>query len=110
LLFERPASLRTVSFTFGIFEGAYIRGRPDATDGIELQVIFTRKGQPPQRLLTRKLDPCSFAGDRGIQTTTVALPPDQAGQLLIALTAGPDGDPTYDWSFIGSLRGSRHAE
>jgi 4-amino-4-deoxy-L-arabinose transferase-like glycosyltransferase len=106
LVFERPAVLQSVSFDFGIFDGAYAPDQKWPTDGVELQVSFQPRQGPLERLLTKPLDPRGIPTDRGRQHVEIALPKGQPGQLVIVISCGPQSNSSCDWSYITNLTGA----
>jgi hypothetical protein len=105
LVFDCPPTLRSVSFSFGIFEGAYAPNQIEPTNGVELQVSYQPDGQSAERLLTRSLKPLSVEEDRGPQQMMVHLPGVKPGRLVIVISPGEDSIVSSDWSYISELTG-----
>jgi hypothetical protein len=106
LVFDCPSELRSVSFSFGILEGAYDPKKIEPTNGVELQVSFQPASGPVERLLTRPLRPLAIVADRGRQLVTVQLPPAKPGRLIIVISPGLDSNASSDWSYISELTGN----
>jgi hypothetical protein len=105
LAFERSPTLKAISFSFGIMEGAYAPDQPAPTDGVELQVSLQPESGPTQLLLKKKLNPRWIFADRGPQLVKIDLPGKIAGTLRFLISPGPNSDPSCDWSYISRISG-----
>ncbi len=94
-----PAS--KVSGQFGIAAGAY--EPPAATDGADFIIEWIGPGGDSRTVFTRTLRPMTTKEDRGIQDFSVSLPPG-GGRLILRITPGPNGDPSYDWTYWTGVR------
>jgi hypothetical protein len=83
---------------FGIFEGAYAKPRPEATDGAEFIIEHVADDGKRTVLLQRFLNPAVVASDRGLQHFNAALP-SMGGQIVFTINAGPYQSNAYDWSY-----------
>lgn len=104
-VFDCPPELRSVSFSFGLLEGAYDPNKIEPTNGVELQVSFQPAVGPVVRLLTRPLRPLAIAADRGPQQVTVQLTAANPGRLIIVISPGLESNASSDWSYISELIG-----
>lgn len=104
-VYDCPPELRSVSFSFGILEGAYDPNKIEPTNGVELQVSFQPAVGPVVRLLGQPLRPLDIAADRGPQQVTVQLPEASPGRLIIVISPGLDSNASSDWSYISELTG-----
>jgi hypothetical protein len=92
---------RRIRATFGILKAAY-QGN-NATDGVDFSVEFVAADGLTQILYHRHLNPLSLPEDRGLQKLDVALPPGQAGRLLLRTYNPPERNQAYDWSYWGRV-------
>jgi len=102
-----PHSFRVLG-GFGIFEGAYARPRPEATDGAEFIVEHISPAGQRTVLFQRYLDPSALVADRGLQPFEVDLPSTAGGQVVFSINPGPSGSNGYDWSYWYDLRFEFH--
>jgi len=99
-----PARAKMLLGGFGIYEGAYAKPRPEATDGAEFVIEHVSPEGQRTILLRRFLDPSAVATDRGLQSFELDLPPSAAGQIVFVVNPGPSGSNGYDWSYWYDLR------
>ena len=92
-----PASAKHARFTFGLPEATY--SGAVATDGVDF-VLKWMNGRKAQTLASRRLDPKSQPGDRGLQSFEVDLPPHADGAAIIMMTL-PGATDAMDWSCWG---------
>lgn len=88
---------------FGIYEGAYAKPRPEATDGAEFVIEHVSADGRRTVVFRRFLDPSAQRGDRGLQGLNVELP-SEPGQLEFIVNPGPAHSNAYDWSYWYDLR------
>ncbi len=106
LVYNRPADLGRVIFRYGLADGADrdANGRRRSA-GVDVLVQFEPAGGPLVELFRRRLDPYVNAKDLGEQTSTVELPPYDAGRLIFRITPGPSAGNAYDWGYWGTFDG-----
>jgi 4-amino-4-deoxy-L-arabinose transferase-like glycosyltransferase len=97
---EGPGALRG---GFGLRPGAYAAENRAPSDGAEFIIRWRQPGGKEQVLLRRLLQPGREAGDRGVQSFRVDLPPERPGELLLVIEPGPTGNPASDWTFWTDL-------
>lgn len=89
--------------SFGIYEGAYAKPLPEATDGAEFIIEHVAAGGERTQLFQRYLNPATKAEDRGLQYFDLDLPAG-GGQIEFRVNVGPYGSNAYDWSYWYDLR------
>ncbi len=99
---RRPAHLATLTFRYGIEEGAYTAPNGH-TDGVTFILELVDEQQRSHPLFTRTLTPFNHPEHRGEQTTRVELPPRLAGTLVLRVDPGPNQDASWDWAWIGAI-------
>jgi hypothetical protein len=107
VVYERPATLAAVTFSYGLDERAYAdENGQRRSDGIGVAIDFEPAGGgQTQRLFDRLLDPFAHPADRGLQTNRVTLPPGLAGRLVFLITPGPQNNTSFDWAYWAEIRG-----
>jgi hypothetical protein len=107
VVYERPATLAAVTFSYGLDERAYAdENGQRRSDGIGVAIDFEPAGRgQTQRLFDRLLDPFAHPADRGLQTNRVTLPPGLAGRLVFLITPGPQNNTSFDWAYWAEIRG-----
>jgi len=102
MVFELTKMVRTVSFTCGFMPGAYTGD--GNSDGATFLILLQSGTGAPTQLASRILRPKSHPQDRGPLEVEVAIPPHAAGDHLILRTdPGPNGDRSWDWTYIANL-------
>jgi hypothetical protein len=96
----KEAGQRTLHLEFALTREAYTGN--GATDGVTFVVEFENNVRQTTRLYERRLDPLRTPADRGLQTTTVALPADQVGLVRLRTLPGPSN--AFDWSVWRNVR------
>lgn len=86
---------------FGFAAGAY--QPPAATDGADFVVEWISPDGDSRTLFNRALKPMTAQEDRGIQNFDLPLPPG-GGRLILRITPGANGDPSYDWTYWTNVR------
>jgi hypothetical protein len=102
LEFKKPAGTRWLSGGIGFLEGAYAHPL-DGTDGAVFTITFVGADGGRRVLLERALRPTSQAADRGTQKFRVELPADVPGKIELAISPGPQGNNSYDWTYWSEL-------
>lgn len=102
LEFVKPAGARWLSGGFGFLEAAYARP-PDGTDGAIFTIAMVAADGTRRMLLERVMRPCIEAADRGTQNFRVELPVGVTGKIELAISAGPQGNNAYDWTYWSDL-------
>ena len=97
----KPAGARWLSGGFGFLEAAYAHP-PDGTDGAIFTIAFTGEKGTRQILLERAMRPCVEAADRGTQNFRLELPV-ESGKIELLISAGPQGNNAYDWTYWSEL-------
>jgi hypothetical protein len=97
-----PSGANHLAGEFGLFEGAYQQAQ-GGTNGAGFEVWVTTAAGEPQRLMSRFLDPLAREADRGHQSFDLALPKG-ATALELRITAGPNEDNAFDWTFWRNVR------
>ena len=97
-----PPGAASVSFGYGIREGAYTGD--NSTDGVDFEVDAVWASGRRERLWQRYLDPLARTGDRGTQHLDLALPGDSPLRLVVHTGPGPRNDNRWDWSYVCSVR------
>jgi hypothetical protein len=88
---------------FGIFEGAYAKPLPDATDGAVFRVELVHRDNQREILFERFLNPATAPSDRGLQSFAIKVPDNMEGTVSFTVGPGPAGNPSYDWAYWESL-------
>jgi hypothetical protein len=88
---------------FGIFEGAYAKPRPEATDGAGFIIEHVAGDGKRTVLLERFLNPAVTAADQGLQHFNFDLP-SAGGQIEFTINQGLYNSGAYDWSYWHDLR------
>ncbi|HLP07771.1 MAG TPA: hypothetical protein VK178_06365 [Opitutaceae bacterium] len=100
--FHKPAAASTLTFTFGIGDGAYT-DPANFTDGVEFRVSEILADGTTHQLYSRTLEPVDVPADRGEIRATVALKPGSTGDLLLETGPGAGNNFSCDWAFIGGV-------
>jgi hypothetical protein len=98
-----PAGATLLLGGFGIYEGAYAKPRPEATDGAEFIIEHVAADGKRTVLLQRPMNPSDIKADHGLQQFDLDLPPG-GGQVEFTVRVGPYGSNAYDWSYWYDLR------
>jgi len=96
-----PTGATRIEWTFGIFDGAYIK-EGDKTDGVVFMVFGEAPDGTARVVYERLLDPLNNPADRGDQHVVVsysALP----GEVLRFATRGNRSN-AYDWAYIYEIK------
>jgi hypothetical protein len=104
LIHPVPSGAALLLGGFGIYEGAYAKPRPEATDGAEFVIEHVSPQGSRTTLLQRLLDPSNQAADQGLQPFEVDLPSRSAGEIVFTVNPGPSGSNSYDWSYWYDMR------
>jgi hypothetical protein len=99
-----PEHAKLLLGSFGIYEGAYAKPRPEATDGAEFIIEHVSPTGQRTKLLQRFLNPSEVAADRGLQPFDLDLPSSSSGEIVFTVNPGPAGSNGYDWSYWYDLR------
>lgn len=94
MVFNVPEGAKEFSGAYGFIEGAYNGGQ---TDGAVFAVTW-HVDQEEIRLHERNLEPLRNAGDRGLQSFTIKLPPRKGGYLRLQILPGPRQNHSWDWT------------
>ncbi len=108
LIYSRPLDLASVTLRYGLLDAAVRDPDTDVrrSDGIELVVLFEPSSAPAIELFRRTLDPFNQPADQGEQTSTVTLPPDLPGRLVVRLLSGAANNNSYDWAYWSRFDGA----
>jgi hypothetical protein len=98
-----PATAQLLQGGFGLFEGAYARPLPEATNGAEFVIEHIAPGGSRTVLLQRYLNPAEVPADHGLHQFNLDLPA-AGGQVELTIKAGPHNNNAYDWSYWYDLR------
>lgn len=101
-----PADVSALSFDYGLEPASYDGSQGGRTDGIGVVVTGELAGGEHCILFERTLAPAEIAADRGRQTAHVDLRNRNVRRVTIAVSPGPNGNFSYDWSYLADL----HAE
>jgi hypothetical protein len=102
LEFDLARGRTQLEFVAGLLPGAYTGG--GKSDGVTYHVELHRPDGSTRELLTRRLDPRAVEADRGDQRVVVTFPASEAGtRLIIRTDAGPNGDASWDWTYLRRL-------
>ncbi|MEO7598757.1 MAG: hypothetical protein ABIV50_07490 [Opitutus sp.] len=97
-----PAGVKTLQAKVGLLPGAYTNG--GNTDGVGYSVFLTQADGRREKIWSRLLDPVHRDEDRGFVAITVSLPPtDGKAQLTVVTDIGPNGDRSWDQSYIAQV-------
>jgi hypothetical protein len=102
LAYEVQAGATALRGGFGIRPAAYAPENRGPTDGAEFIVRWRDAAGQEQILFRRLLRPRDEAGDRGVQSLRVALPPGP-GRLSLRISPGPTDNAASDWTFWTDL-------
>lgn len=97
-----PEGAETLTAQFGIFDGAHQQSQ-GGTDGAGFEVWVTTADGKAEQLFERYLDPVRVESDRGRQALELAIP-EGATTLELRISAGPDEDNAFDWTFWRNIR------
>ncbi|MFT3830941.1 MAG: glycosyltransferase family 39 protein [Opitutaceae bacterium] len=99
-----PADAQTLSFSYGLQTASYDGSQGGRTDGIGIVVTGELADGTNCTLFERTLAPAEVAADRGRQTARVDLQNRRVRRVTIAIGPGPNGNFSYDWSYLADLR------
>jgi hypothetical protein len=103
LVVDVPAGANQIIGGFGLFEGAYAKAPPEATDGAGFIIDHVAPDGKRTELLRRFLNPVVTPGDRGLQWFNLDLPA-PGGRLEFTVNDGLYHSSAYDWSYWHDLR------
>jgi hypothetical protein len=103
LVYRIPAGAGVLRGGFGIEPTAYAPENKYPTDGAEFVIRWRPAAGGERVLLQRLLRPREEPADRGVQSFRVQLPPGGGGELELAISTGPLGNPASDWTFWTDL-------
>jgi hypothetical protein len=98
-----PAQASQLVGGYGIFDGAYARPQPEATDGAGFIIEHVAANGQRTVLLQRFLNPSVTPADQGLQRLNLDLPTSD-GQLEFTINVGLYNSGAYDWSYWHDLR------
>ena len=103
LLLDVPVGATTFNAHIGLLPGAYTDG--GNSDGVIFRIFTAGDNGLKTQVWTRTLDPVRQESDRGM--VAVAIPIDAtigAKQLIVTTEIGPNGDRSWDQSYISQVR------
>jgi hypothetical protein len=103
LVIPVPPKALLVQGGFGIYEGAYAKPRPEATDGAEFIIEHVAADGKRTVLLQRPMNPWDNKADHGLQQFDLDLPA-PGGEIEFTVRVGQYGSNAYDWSYWYDLR------
>lgn len=105
LVFALPAGHHVLKTSVEFSPEAYRADLPDAdaTDGVEITLAALGADEARRVLNTRILDPRRRPEDRGRQPLRIAFDLEQAGEVELFVSPGPNGRDTRDWVVLGRL-------
>ena len=105
IIYRLPAGTgSTLRGGYGIRPAAYAPENKAPTDGAEFIIRWRPAGGGEQVMLRRLLRPREESADRGVQSFRLELPSSAGGgELELAISAGPTGNPASDWTFWTDL-------
>jgi len=91
-----PAGATKISWSYGIFPGAYEKPR-DHTDGVEFIVEAEKPDGQSRRIYYRLLDPWAKPEDRGDQHVVIPYAPEP--DEVLRFSTRPNQNLSYDWAY-----------
>lgn len=76
----------------------------DRSDGIEVSVTTHEAGTGARRVLTKEINPRNHPEHRGWQRLSVDFNLTETADVELAVTGGPAGSISRDWTFLGDVR------
>ncbi|HLP03033.1 MAG TPA: hypothetical protein VK163_13475 [Opitutaceae bacterium] len=99
-----PADAQALSFAYGLQPASYDGSQGGRTDGIGIVVNGELADGTTCILFERILAPAGVAADQGRQTAHIDLRNRRVRRVTIAISPGPNGNFSYDWSYLADLR------
>ena len=104
VVYECPANLQWLTFTYGLDENSY--RRPEgSTTGVDVVISFETSEGGATQLFWRRLEPRTKGRDRGPQSGRIEIPSRRPGRLVFQFLPGPMNDPAFDWAYWADLGG-----
>lgn len=92
---------RSISYSFGLAEGAYRHG--GNSDGVG--IVWRLEGEDEGGELYRvHWNPRDIPEHRGTSPATIALPAGHSGLVTLEVDAGPAGNGARDWAIFSGAR------
>ena len=98
-----PAHARRLRFDFGLEPASYDGSQAGRSDGVEVNAVVTLPDGSATTVFHRLIDPATTPADQGSQTAYIDLNNLSPARLTIRIGPGPQGNGSYDWSYIANL-------
>src|SRR5690606_34051123 len=103
LLLDVPEGAKTFSAHIGLLPGAYTDG--GNSDGVLFRIFTLGDDGSKTQIWTRTLDPVRQESDRGPVGVTIPIDTTTGTkQLMVTTEIGPNGDRSWDQSYISQAR------
>lgn len=101
-----PEGVQNLYIGIGILDGAWegAKAKSMSADGVEFRVLAILHDGREEVLFARWLDPHSNANDRGEKKEEIDLGGITAEKIVLETLSGPQGDPSWDWSYWSEFR------
>lgn len=96
-----PLDRRGLVLKFGLQKDSY--SGISKTDGVAIEIIAITADGKPYKKWSHILNPQVNEGDQGLQQLTINWPPEIVEKIHFNISAGTNGDPSYDHTFIQDI-------
>ena len=103
IIFLPPVGAHKITATVGLAPSAYAKPLPEASDGVDIEILTEQPNGLRYSLYRRRLAPATNPADRGAQEITYQQANPLIHPIIFLITPGPAGNQAYDQAYWSQI-------
>ncbi|MEI7567075.1 MAG: hypothetical protein WCJ10_04505, partial [Opitutaceae bacterium] len=103
IIFQPPVGAHKITATVGLAPSAYAKPLPEASDGVDIEILTEQPNGLRYSLYRRRLAPATNPADRGPQEIIYQQANPLIHPIIFLITPGPAGNQAYDQAYWSQI-------